>query len=108
MNVLHVPCSDLVVAWARAAAAAIDALKQLTNQSVSFRNWADGSNALGRNRIHDEYSPGLDSGRDCRVCAIFAPAENAFGVRGRDRQNRAKDFNGFHLKMAQAKANIRP
>ena len=30
------------------------------NWSLSFRNDANGSNALGRNRIHDEYSPGLD------------------------------------------------
>ena len=28
--------------------------------SLSFRNQANGANALGKNRVHDEYSPGLD------------------------------------------------
>ena len=30
------------------------------NWSHSIRNEANGSNAPGRNRIHDEYSPGLN------------------------------------------------
>ena len=31
------------------------------NRSHAVRNEANGSNALGRNRSHDEYSPGLAS-----------------------------------------------
>ena len=40
--------------------------------SHSIRNEANGSNALGKNRTHDEYSPGLDLG--CYVTK-FAPHE---------------------------------
>ena len=69
------------------------------NWSHSVRNEANGSNALGRNRIHDEYSPGSDCvGVHCAACsppaslpAISSPLERVRNIFKAGGQNLALD-----------------